>query len=232
VTIHHRVLVNVKLVMKWLQDNITTTPDRIFVTGVSAGSYTAVMSFPYIHDLFPGTQAYVLGDSGVGVSGINGSGQDFFDIIATPWGAELHTTFSKAISGYSSYKEAFAELAADYPDVRFAQFTAKWDKIQSWFYDIQTGNNINLPDTWGSEFHANPADSVIIDWNTGMESEIDVGAANYTYYIGPGGDHTILLSNKFYSEKAAGTSLRDWVSSFINDASIPPKVECTDCGTP
>lgn len=239
-TIRHRGLVNVKLVMKWLQNNITTAPDKLFVTGISAGSYTAAMSYPYIRDIFPwpATKGYMLGDSGVGVSGVRADSKKFFAIVGdpgAPWGGllgiTLPPTFFKTISNYADYKEAFTELTNDFPNDRFAQFTMKWDKIQTWFYSIQTGGNINLPDTWGIETSANPDTATMNAWETGMKTQIAVGTPNYTYYIGSGSSHTILTRNTFYTEASAGLSLAEWVNNLVNGTTIPAAVECSSCDT-
>ena len=52
VTIKHRGRVNLELVLQWLQANITTAPDKLFVTGSSAGAYTTMLSFPLIRRSF------------------------------------------------------------------------------------------------------------------------------------------------------------------------------------
>lgn len=157
-------------------------------------------------------------------------------------GIQLAPTFSKKIYDpdptkcYADYKDAFTELTNDFPGDRFAQFTAKWDKIQTWFYNIQTNSNIDLPDTWGSEANAAPDLPTLQAWESGMETEINLGTANYTYYIGAGGSHTILTRPTFYTENSPGISLLDWVNNFVNGATIPGPVRCVSgtagCDTP
>ena len=67
-TIKHRGFVNFQVVLRWVEDNFSW-PQKIFVTGSSAGSYGAIMAFPYIKEAFPWSKAYVLGDAGNGVTG-------------------------------------------------------------------------------------------------------------------------------------------------------------------
>ena len=43
---------------------------------------------------------------------------------------------------------------------------------------------------------------------------IDITGANYWYYIGPGKDHTIMLTPRFYTETADGEYFFDWVTNF------------------
>jgi hypothetical protein len=239
VTIHHRGLVNVKLVLKWMENNLNLAPAKLFITGTSAGSYTAVMNFPYIRDLFndPSTEAYVLGDAGVGVSGVNAVPEPFLQTAEGPWGVVLPSSVPGNLATYHyNYKELFQEIAGQYPLDRFAQYTTKWDRIQSWFYDIQTDDHINFPDTWGSERNAKPSDAVMNNWNGSMMPPgppgiIDIGGPNYWYYIAAGGDHTILLKSKFFTEKSGGVSFAGWVDDFVNDRAMANQV-CSGCNLP
>ena len=64
-TIRHRGFVNFQVVLKWIRDNFEN-PEKIFVSGSSAGSYGAIMGFPYIKESFPRSKVYVLGDAGNG----------------------------------------------------------------------------------------------------------------------------------------------------------------------
>ena len=67
-TIKHRGFVNFQVVLKWVEDNFIG-PRKIFVTGSSAGSYGAILGFPYIKEAFPWSIVSVLGDAGNGVNG-------------------------------------------------------------------------------------------------------------------------------------------------------------------
>ncbi|MBN1497553.1 MAG: hypothetical protein JXA07_12325 [Spirochaetes bacterium] len=241
VTISHRGYVNVRLVLTWMQNNLVPVPAKIFVAGSSAGSYAAVMNFPYIRDIFsaPETKAYVLGDAGAGVSGVNDTPEPFLQTVEGLWGLDLPVPVfgdppSPLADYHYSYKEIFQAIANYYPTDRFAQYTAKWDRVQVWFYDIQSGDAIEYPDTWGDEYNADPPSDVLTDWNTQLMVSpdiIDIGTANYWYYIAAGGDHTILLRTKFFIEESGGVSFLDWVDDFVNDRAMSNR-ECSGCDVP
>ena len=71
-----------------------------------------------------------------------------------------------------------------------------YDRTQSWFYNIQVDDHIDYPNFWGSESGADPDLPVYEAWSDGMLDAIDIGLANYRYYIAAGTDHTIIFSNK------------------------------------
>jgi hypothetical protein len=170
----------------------------------------------------------------VGVSGTNAVPEPFLKTAEGAWGVTLPPSITGTLADYHySYKELFQAVAAKYPDDLFAQYTTKRDRIQSWFYDIQSGDHINFPDTWGSERNAKPSDLVLTDWNSRMmpPNIIDIGGPNYWYYIAAGGDHTILLKTKFFTEKSGGVSFADWVDDFVNDRAITNHV-CSGCDIP
>jgi len=240
VTIRHRGRVNLELVLQWLQANITTAPDKLFVTGSSAGSYATYLSYPLIRNVFnsSSTKAYVLGDAGEGFAGEydpDGDGPTaptpFIQLVSPFWGLELPpiTAFSgKTPLDYTEYKELVQAIVDNYPDDKFAQYTTKWDKTQIWFYDIQKDNNIHHPDQWGAEEDAaaDPTSAIAIEWNAGMMDAIDITGANYWYYIGPGTHHTIDLTPAFYTETSNGTYFYDWVTAFVNDDAMS-KISCS-----
>ncbi len=58
---------------------------------------------------------------------------------------------------------------------------------------------------------------------------IDIAGANYWYYIGPGKDHTIVLTSRFYTETADGEYFFNWVTDFVNEEPTLTDKICTDC---
>lgn len=248
VTISHRGRVNLELVLQWLQANITTAPDKLFITGSSAGSYATYLSYPLIRNVLSTTpKAYVLGDAGEGVAGEydpdgESSGVDpvpFMQLVEPIWNLELPladvpgSVFNAhpELSYYNyEYKNLVEAIVAHYSSDRFAQYTTMWDKTQVWFYDIQKDNNIHHPEIWGAEDAADPNVGISTEWKDKMLAAIDIAGDNYWYYIGPGKDHTIVLTPRFYTETADGVYFFDWVTAFVNDElPIADDKVCTDC---
>lgn len=240
VEIRHRGAVITALVVQWMKENITPNASvaQLLVTGLSAGSYASLLAFPSIREVFPGGTAYYLGDAGVGYAGVDADAHTFTWYAKNRWNVQLPAAVfgTTDISAFTEYKDLVYE-AVDYyltnkPNDRFTQYTTKYDATQAWFYNIQVEDHIDYPNFWGSESGADPDLPVYLAWSTGMLDAIDIGLANYAYYIGAGTDHTIIFYNKTYTEASGGTSFVEWVNDLVNGATIPTSVECTSCGEP
>ena len=240
VTIRHRGAVNTSLVLEWMKANITpgSSVTQLFVTGLSAGSYASFLAFPSIREAFPDGTACYLGDAGVGYAGVDDDGHTFPWIARNRWNVQLSSGIfgTTDISTFDEYKDVVYAGVNHYLGAgtgeRFAQYTTKYDKTQTWFYNIQVEDHIDYPNYWGSESGANPDLPVYKAWSDGMIDGIDISLSNYRYYIAAGLDHTIIFSNKTYTEASGGTSFIDWVSSLIDDASMPASQACSSCDAP
>ncbi|HPG52449.1 MAG TPA: pectin acetylesterase-family hydrolase [Spirochaetota bacterium] len=246
VTIRHRGAVNLSLVVQWMRENIPSAAvTHLFVTGLSAGSYASLLAFPYIRTEYSAaTTACYLGDAGVGFTPATDAwGNTFTDIANVNWGVVLPVDVfgTTDISTFPTYKELVYAGVNHYLGAatgeRFAQYTTKYDKTQTWFYNIQVEDHINYPNFWGSESGADPDLWVYQDWSDGMYDDsgttgaIQIELPNYAYYIGAGTDHTIIFYNKTYTETSGGTSFVGWVDSLVNGA-MPASTACSEpnCG--
>lgn len=244
VTIRHRGAVNTALVVQWMTENIDKTGvTNLFVTGLSAGSYAAVMNYSTIREAFPNGTACLLGDAGVGFTGVDDAGNRFTDLAADRWNIDLPDTVfgTDVITDYDEYRDLFYEIVNYYSADRFTQYTTMYDATQTWFYNIQVGDHIEYPNYWGSETGAVPDLTAYKAWSDGMYAGTggaiklhDPVPSNYAYYIGAGTDHTIIFYNKTYTEASVsgGTSFVDWVDSLVNGTAMPPSEVCTVCDAP
>ena len=243
--IQHRGFVNFQAVLQYLKDHVRW-PHKIFVTGSSAGSYGATMSFPYIKKAYPFSQVYLLGDAGNGVMGgtfVSGTGID--PITGEPVGGIYNWKvqvpdwiFPDGYVQGMTLKDIYEDIAAEYPWSKVAQYTTAWDATQTSFFSIML--NIENPFVWESG-----APFLFTDWNDTMLSyAYDTAAAspNYRYYIAAGTDHTILMSPKFYTEQSAGgVPFSKWVKSMVCNPfgthshwleGLWKNLECEDCNDP
>ncbi len=147
---------------------------------------------------------------------------DFYNRTLTPggvWGVwenlapELESAFS---SGADRIKvELFKSLAWNYPGALFGQYTTAFDEVQIAFFNL--ARNTDRPDLW--EDPNEPALSAF-EWSIRARTDMNLVAFqtwNYRYYIAAGTDHTIIGSDKFYTENSAeGVFFRDWVDDMIN----------------
>ena len=241
VQIRHRGAVNTALVVQWMEENITPNASvtKLFVTGLSAGSYASLLAFPSIREAFSGGTAYYLGDAGVGYAGVDADAHTFTWYAKNRWNVQLPAAIfgTTDIGTFTEYKDLVYEGVNHYlgrePMIALRQYTTKYDATQAWFYNIQVDDHIDYPNFWGSESGADPDLPVYQAWSTGMLDAIDIGLANYRYYIGSGIDHTIIFYNKTYTETSGGTSFIGWVDSLVNGA-IPASTACSEpaCGAP
>jgi len=208
-TIHHRGFDNFLVVLKWILENFVE-PHKIFVTGSSAGSYGALLGFPYIQEAYPESRVSMLGDAGLGVVT-----EDFQNSQIYNWGFQENLPawipgFEKPFSDYS-IAEMYKMIAAHYPHSKIGQYTTAWDSTQAFFYNVMI--NSNNPLRWS---HYTP---VWCDWHDRMLEHADLAAQapNYRFYIGAGTDHTIMAYAKFYEENSAGVFFVDWIKAMLED---------------
>ena len=244
-TIQHRGFVNFQVVLKWIKENFER-PRKIFVTGISAGSYGAIGGFPFIKKAFPRSRVYVLGDAGNGVSS-----EAFRNVGVFNWDVQVPNWIPGYKDGYNPEMTAadmYTDYAKYYPLSKVAQYSTAWDETQAWFYNLQLVDDSVYPpvpfsyEPWLWDYL--PYDEVRCDWNAQMlEFSYDTAAAarNYRYYIAAGDDHTILMDPKFYTEDSAGIPFVKWVKAMVRNPfgmwggplqGRWRNLECEDCEDP
>lgn len=236
-TIQHRGFVNFQVVLKWIEDNFKL-PRKIFVTGISAGSYGAIGGFPYIKEAFPWSRVYVLGDAGIGVTS-----EAFKTGAIYNWNIQVPDWIPGYEDGYNpdlTTADMYKNYANYYPFSKLAQFTTAWDETQAWFYNLQLDSILYQYGLWGEL----PYDDVWCDWNTQMlEFVYDTAAeaSNYRFYVAAGVYHTIMMAPDFYSEDSAGIPFVKWVKAMVKNPfgmwggplqGRWRNVECAECGDP
>ncbi len=213
--IRHRGAVNFHVVLKWMEDTLEDNPpDKIFVTGSSAGSYGPLVHFPHIRDVFRSADMYVMGDAGIGVVGA-----DFQQQVAEKWEVQLPhdlVDFDGDFSNMSTEVMKIAIANAN-PDIRVAEYTTDADIVQIMFW----GLGLNIVDFLLKSVSLQLSN----DWEDEMYytlQDISTHAPNFKYYIGSGTDHTIMTSEKLYSENTGkGPEGKFYFIDFIKDMLDP-----------
>jgi len=226
---HHRGFDNFLVVLKWITENFRR-PHKIFVTGSSAGSYGALLGFPYIQEAYPKSKTSLLGDAGNGVVS-----EDFQNFYINNWNIQDNLPtwipgFDRPISEYDM-DEMYKMIAEYYPHRKIAQYTTAWDWNQTFFYNVML--NIEYPSEW---YNWEP---VWYEWHYQMIDYVysAAEAPNYRYYIGAGSDHTIMGYDKFYEEDSAGIPYVEWIDAMVRNqggtkghGGMPwVNAECEDC---
>jgi len=234
-TIRHRGFVNFQVVLQWIRDNFEN-PEKIFVSGSSAGSYGAIMGFPYIKKSFPASRVYVLGDAGNGVT-TSAFQEDAID----NWNVQIPEWIPGFECGYHpdmTIDFVYKSIAQYYRFSKIAQFTTAWDWNQVFFYNLMVGDNIDHPETWETDWPAS-WDA----WNEQMLGYVHSAAEmpNYRYYIAAGDYHTIMMTPDFYLERSGGIPFLRWVKAMVRNPfgmwggtyeGLWQNLECTDCEDP
>jgi hypothetical protein len=209
-TINHKGFVNVSAVLDWIQANFEK-PEKLFVSGCSAGAYGSVMGAAYVHNLYPDVPLYQLGDAGAGVIT-----DDFFQGGFPNWGAA--DTIPDWIPGLDidwtelTMGKLYTELANYYASDRWSQYNTAHDEDQTFFYNAMGGTG---------------------DWGMMMMASIDAiqdAATNFKAYTAPGEIHCITPWDITYTREVNGMKFVDWLDAMINDQPWD-SVTCTDCET-
>jgi len=212
--VEHRGYQNARVVEKWAREHFVN-PERIFVTGSSAGAYGAWFNAPLHEAVWPASHFDVLADAGNGVIT-----QDFLDNEFPHWkfaanlprtipGLRDTLTNGTGVPGYTKVVTSF------FPDTRWAHYSTAFDGGlggQTSFYQVM----LNLQNffVWANWWEASCA------FNANMRKQaIDTAAAvplNYRYYIGTGSLHTMWGSDKVYTDTTGGVPLIvDWVNAML-----------------
>ena len=238
-TIRHRGKVNFRVVLQWIQDTFTAAPDKIFVTGSSAGAYGALMNFPDIRDAYPSSTAYCFPDAGNGI--MPDSDAAFKDLAQEQWNLQLPWQVEGFVEGVNDFTdftsgEIVAMIANHYPDTIMAPYTSAWDHNQIFFYWAMLNlNYVNIL-LYGIDY-GEDVNSVAVEWNQRMYAVTDDALANSTegnvrYYVSPGCNHTILGNPKLYTEDTNGYTVAEWITQMVDTGLTGlDNVACSGCDT-
>jgi hypothetical protein len=142
--------------------------------------------------------------------------------VQSVWNVQLPNCLGTDDISQLTAEDVYMNIAAEYPLMKLAQYTTAYDKTQCKFFNIQLDDPTGVPYVkqpwlWGSF----PSSDSTSAWHTTMHKythETAATAPNYRYYIGAGDVHTILLTDKFYTETSAGgVSFAQWVKSMVDN---------------
>ena len=207
--IHHQGRTNVEAVLQWTYENVTT-PERIFVTGSSAGSipsplYTAILANHY-------TEAKIaqLGDGAGGYRGMADTRPDR-DVWGTFSYLNSEPGFADEKVEDFNYERLYIAAGQANPNIQFAEYDAAEDAVQKRFLSFQ-----------GIE------DGSLLPGLEANHADIREAVPSFRAYIAGGPSHTILLRPQFYTFAANGVAIRDWVADLADFKPID-NVKCIYC---
>ncbi|MCS7218030.1 MAG: pectinacetylesterase family protein [Thermus sp.] len=200
--VHHQGARNVQGVLDYVFRNYTN-PERVFVTGCSAGAYGAVFWADRVLAAYKEAQVAVCGDAGVGVR------TEGFPGFAV-WNPRLPEV--AGLSPNPQVAEIYLVLARAFPKARFAQYTTALDGTQVFFYGLMKGERT-------------PSEATAREWAEGAQRALLLPAQveNYTLYLAPGSQHCILPRPELYTLKVGEVAFLDWLRS-LAEGKTPPRV--------
>lgn len=200
--VHHQGARNALAALEYVFRN-HTNPERVFVTGCSAGAYGAVFWADKVLSTYKNAQVAVCGDSGVGVH------TEAFPGFAR-WNPRLPEL--PGLSPNAQVAEIYLALAKAFPSGRFAQYTTVLDGTQVSFYALMKGERM-------------PSEATAREWAEGALRAVSAPAQaeNYTFYLAPGGQHCILPRPELYTLKVGEVTFLDWLRA-LAEGKTPPRV--------
>ncbi len=212
-TIHHRGAVNVQAALDWLYASLPS-PEKVFVTGCSAGAYGSVLWSAYLREHYSDATVYQFADSGAGVIT-----QEFFNESFPQWNAyDAIPSFIPNVDpmSLSRLPQIYSVIGGHFPDMLVSQYNTVYDDNQHFYYEAMGGGDAH-------------------EWSAAMRMNIEDTAATtstFRYFLAPGFQHCIIPYPNFYDVESDGTKLVDWLNDVVNDR-VVSNVDCgTDCGAP
>lgn len=214
--INHKGAVNAGAVMDWIYENFER-PERILVTGCSAGAYGSLGWAPYVMDHYGDSEVVQVGDSGAGVIT-----EDFFQNSFPSWKAFEHSP--RFIAGLDPDKTdlysvdlayMYGQIGSHFPQFKVGQYNTMFDNNQTFYYQAMGGEN-------GAE-----------GWSEGMNAMVASSheqAENFYSYTASGEQHCIIVSDNFYNVQEDGVRLVDWFQDLAEGKDVDQRVKCKTCG--
>ncbi len=206
-TVQHRGAKNTAAVLEYVYSQFQA-PERVFVTGCSAGGYGSIYWTPALQKHYTGAKIRHFSDSAAGVFPAT-----FFPILSEAWG--FAATFPAEVGSAGEFKTLaylYKGIATTYPGVRLSQYNTVSDTTQGQFFNLMGGSG----------------------WQAGMLAnlgELVRDVPTFREYTSDGSVHCIIEKNAFYEKTIASTKLSEWVGKIANDEAVQ-NVNCPECTLP
>lgn len=212
VTIFHKGAVNAERVLEWTFQKFA--PQRILVTGTSAGGYASIYWLPYIQERAKNASIVQFSDGAAGIVM-----KESFAEILRAWNVEAHAATwipnlnpANVLWNELSLVDLYTEIGRYYPTIMLSQFNTHLDAVQMIFYYAMGARD---PEDWSRQ---------------ALESMNDISQniSNFQYFYAPGEFHTILPENLFYTLSVDSVKLIDWLQTMLERANMG-NIVCREC---
>lgn len=200
--IHHAGAANIHAVFDWIENNMS--PEKIVVSGASAGALAAPVYAGSAALLFPNAEVLSFADGAAGYRS-----EQVPKILAqwsafTPLNKQKYAGFNQQTNDFYGF---YAVENKHHPRISFALYDSAEDRVQIMFKKM-LGESDLLVDAIGQTYQA-----------LGKQVE------PLTYFLAGGNKHTILRYKHFYSKQVGGVRFVDWFNKLLNNGST----DAVDC---
>lgn len=211
-TINHRGAVNAKAALDWTYENVPT-PEKVFVTGCSAGGYGAALWSGYVKQHYAAAQTYLFADSAAGIIT-----DTFFQESFPAWNANANfpTFLGVDVSTFDELPELYIGLAKTFPDMFVSQFNTSFDATQHSYYAAMGGGAAT---EWSQKMNDNL-------------TKISSAAPSFRYFVAPDYEHCVINKDAFYTSAVNGESLLGWLERALGGESPESQTCGSSCGSP
>jgi hypothetical protein len=215
------------LAEKWARERFVD-PEEVFVTGLSAGSYGAILnSVSLMESVYPASPHNVLGDAGTGVIT-----REWLDARIQNWGVDANLPDVLGIDTATelSSPEMWIRIANAFPQHRFAQYQSAYDGSgggQSAFYNVMK-NPFDAGEWlfwWQNTCEWN---ACMLNYIADIETATSAVHDNFRSYTGAGSRHHIIDSDKVYTETTEGITAVDWINEMRTGGAGWVSVNCAN----
>jgi hypothetical protein len=192
-TFHHKGRVNTEAFLARIAATVPS-PERVVVTGVSAGGFGAALNYELVRSHFPNADVFLLDDSGPLLKN-NAIPQPLRDAWAKAWNYNaVFDAIDPAVK--NDFSAVYPALARKYPQDRMALLSSQQDRV------IRT--YVGLSAT-GFQSALQELQSTVID-----------PLPNTRYFVTSGEAHTFLLNPT--SQSSHGVAFMDWLNQMMNES--------------
>lgn len=208
VHVQHRGWANARAAMEWTFAHVFA-PQRIFVTGSSAGSIPSPFYAVKLAAHYPDAAVTQLGDGSGGYRGFaNFNPYEIWAVDQVV--ADLDYVDSISASDFS-FHHLYIAAAQENSNIRYASYDNAEDDVQKQFLMLG-GTPVQSLQT-------------LLEQNL---AEITAAIPGFRYYVAGGPMHTILLRPEVYAYEVNGTQFIDWLAGLEAGAPVF-NVMCDDC---
>lgn len=196
-------------VLDWVYANLDD-PQRVFVSGSSAGAIGAAFYAGLVAEQYPDARVVALADAGGGFRT-----EKLRPVIETWDSASIlpeWAEYSGLTNETITFQDYFIASTAHNPNLTMAQYNNAYDEVQILFQELMGDD---------------PDEIDLLERLSANYAEIEAGTDRFVAYTAPGEAHTILGDGGVYRLEVDGVRFIDWLDDLLAGQDVR-NVSCAD----